>query len=660
MESNAELSNLKNVSKLPPNKIKPPDILPLRDYETYTPKSHSSRTTVYTNVHPGLKTPTQTTGKRKHDDSIHAVHRAPPTQPFQSPPNIPTPTTLRPHIDPLILAPASQDSDHVMNDPFASSPVNQATDWPDDEHFFTRSNRIQSLLSDLHMELDCARNEQTLAAILEDEEVEEQLIKLSAILPSYTSNSMVTPVMKGLTNLQVMMGHLSDRLSKLESTSPPTPINKTLSGSIHAAHSYAATMTSQPPPNAPQSRPPLISGTPPTTQAPKSKTQAAQAGPTASKIPTNPNSSHHPSRLVAQFYPKGIPDNLRPDPSKIVTEINAALASHQPSSHMKVVAANFNTQGNLIISTRSDQTASELLKSGDLITPILSRLGNNSEVQLREDKKWFKIQIDAVNTSAISINNECTPISAEDVHSELLSCNPHYAQLLDSLVSKPRWLRSDEELRTTSKSSLVFATTDESAARLILKLKFLAAYGRHCSVRAFQDRPPLTQCRNCWRFDHTTQHCKDQQRCRICSGPHDEQSHTFTPPSACHKCSIALEAGDSMDTANEGQCPHEISCINCLGRSNTDLNHPADARRCPVRLEKYGTVRENERRAQKADDPWIKSKSKKPKPRSKPQPPVTPASANIPPSSNSFDVLAPPSTAPLQLSDANALLNVGP
>ena len=325
---------------------------------------------------------------------------------------------------------------------------------------------------------------------------------------------------------------------------------------------------------------------------------------------------------------------------------------------MKVVAANFNAQGNLIISTRSDQTASELLKFRDLLTPILSHLSSTNEVQLREDRKWFKIQIDAVNTSAISISNERVLISAEEVHAKLLACNPQYAQLHDSLVSKPRWFRSNEELLTTSKSSLVFATTDETAARLILKYKSLAAFGRHCSVRAFQDRPPLTQCRNCWRFDHTTQHCKEQQRCRICSGPHDEQSHTFTAPAECHKCSIALESGDSMDTTNEGQCPHDIRCVNCLGKSSADLNHPADARRCPTRLEKYGTARENERRAQKSDNPWIRTKPKKQKAKS---PPAASSLTHTPPlPSNRFEIIAPPHTAPIHLSEADAMLNLAP
>jgi hypothetical protein len=325
--------------------------------------------------------------------------------------------------------------------------------------------------------------------------------------------------------------------------------------------------------------------------------------------------------------PKGLPENRRPDSSTVVTELNAALTTHHPGNQLKVVAANFNPQGNLILSTRADQTASELLKYRDTILPVLAKLDNNlstNDIELREDKKWFKIQIDAVNTSYISIGREKIPITADMVHEELLSCNPRYAQLAESLVSKPRWLRATEEIFNTPRSSLVFATTDETAARNILSCKSLAAFGRHCTVRAFQDRPPVTQCRKCWKFDHQTPQCKQDQRCRICSGPHPEDAHPSLDPTDCQKCVLAREMGDSMDTTAEGHCPHDVRCGNCLGRPDIDHNHPADARRCPARIDLYGTARENERRAARSDNPWIKAKPNKQKPKTaapKPQQP---------------------------------------
>lgn len=308
---------------------------------------------------------------------------------------------------------------------------------------------------------------------------------------------------------------------------------------------------------------------------------------------------------------------------------------------MKIVAASFNAQGNLILSTRADQTANEVLRYRDSILPVLSNIGNTQQVELREDKKWFKIQIDAVNTSSISIGNECVPMPAEAVHKELIECNPQYAKLTNSIVSKPRWLRPKEELLTTHRSSLVFATTDEEAARLILKARSLAAFGRHCTVRVFQDRPPTPQCRNCWRLGHLSHQCKEEQRCRICSEAHDEKDHRHLDPAECQRCATALEMGDTMDTSAEGLCPHDVRCINCLGKNNLEHDHTADARRCPTRLERYGTARDNEKRAARSSNPWIKSTGKNPrKPRTKNGPGGPPPSHPDTHNGNRFNVLA--------------------
>ena len=297
---------------------------------------------------------------------------------------------------------------------------------------------------------------------------------------------------------------------------------------------------------------------------------------------------------MVQFSPNGIPAEQRPDPSAIVGSVNEGLTSDPNSRHLKVVAASFNAQGNLILSTRSDQTAEELLKFQNSFLHALTNINNRQEITLHEDKKWFKIQVDGVNTGAISISNGRVMHSADTVHRELTNCNPIYASALKHIVAKPQWLRTEEELITTHKSSLVFALTDEPTARQILNQKALAAFGRHCTLRAFQDRPPITQCRNCWHYDHTTHQCKETQRCRTCSGHHDEKDHPHTDPSNCQKCILAREYGDTMDTTTDGYCPHDLRCINCSTNNRKDCGHPADARRCLARIEKYGTARENE------------------------------------------------------------------
>ena len=200
----------------------------------------------------------------------------------------------------------------------------------------------------------------------------------------------------------------------------------------------------------------------------------------------------------------------------------------------------------------------------------------------------------------------------------------------------------EEELHTMLRSSLVFALSDESIAKLILSHRSLAAFGKHCSVRAFQDHPPVTQCRKCWSLEHPTHKCSENSRCRLCSDPHQEEEHDKSNPRSCPKCISSAEAGDSMATDDPNFCPHDIRCINCLGNPNVEHDHPADARRCPARLLKYGTAREDKRRAAHSNNPWIKVKAKKAKPKT-----LTDQNPQNPPRStpNRYGILNPPPSA---------------
>jgi hypothetical protein len=358
--------------------------------------------------------------------------------------------------------------------------------------------------------------------------------------------------------------------------------------------------------------------------------------------------------MVAQFLPNGIPTATRHDPSDIVMRINKALTAAPQAKHIKVVAATYNKQGNIILSTRADQSAAELAKHEDIIKPVLTGISGTQHVTIREDKKWFKIQIDGVSTGALTIGNGRVAHTGEKIHDELMTCNPIYAQLTKHIVAKPRWLRTNEEIQAIPRSSLVFALDDEQAAKTILNHKAMAAFGRHCSLRAFQERPPITQCRNCWKFNHKTDQCNEEPCCRICSGTHPETQHQKIDPATCNKCALAQELGD-MDTSLEGQCSHQFKCTNCVIDYNKDHEHPADSRRCPTRIEKYGTARDHERRAQKSDNPWTKVKTKKaPGPNRKkgtPNPTTPTQTGPTPgpgPSQNRFAPIEPPADEIIQ------------
>ena len=370
---------------------------------------------------------------------------------------------------------------------------------------------------------------------------------------------------------------------------------------------------------------------PPTTSTPKTK-QPVEAK-TPVKLPTlpPPSSSHHPSRLVIQFPPDGLSERDKKDPHLIVRSVNAALEKNPRSRHLRVVAAKFSMQGNLILSTRADQTAAELAQVSDVIAPIINP--NNLPIVFREDKKWYKIQIDGVSTTAYGYDGTHATHNSDSIHNELSSCNPAYASALAHIVAPPRWMRTYEELRSIPRSSVVFAVDDEALAKSILLTRSLAIFGRHCSLRAYQDRPPVTQCKHCWGWNHRADLCKKPQTCRICSQEHSEASHTEPTCTTCAK----LDEGGDTSMRDGPSCLHNLKCSNCIGAGLEDVGHAADARRCPSRLEKYGTARSNECRPD-STNPW---KTVASKPRKKTRPPTTATTTTPLDTNNRFVNLSP-------------------
>lgn len=82
----------------------------------------------------------------------------------------------------------------------------------------------------------------------------------------------------------------------------------------------------------------------------------------------------------------------------------------------------------------------------------------------------------------------------------------------------------------------------------------------HVKVRwnSYRKRGGPTQCSNCWSFGHGNNHCHLTQKCRLCSGPHDE--------TVC----------EHLNSYEEGIYV-SVKCSNCSGQ------HPANHPLCPKR-----------------------------------------------------------------------------
>ena len=246
---------------------------------------------------------------------------------------------------------------------------------------------------------------------------------------------------------------------------------------------------------------------------------------------------------------------------------------------MRIVSAKWNANGNCVVFTRADQKAADLIQFKDRFIKVVAQ---GRQAIARVDKKWVKIQVNGVRTGTFDLTP--TLYTPETIHEELRANNPAYAAL--NIIAPPRWMRTQDELRTQNYSSVVFATDDEEKAnKLLREVKSLAVFGRYAFLRRYADRPPVVQCKRCWAYDHITATCKAKSpRCGLCGENHSEAEHG----KGCKEC----EADTGMETDVPQTCMHNLRCLHCKEGENS--KHAAYARRCPERIRRVGTARTNE------------------------------------------------------------------
>ncbi|KAF5374648.1 hypothetical protein D9615_009020 [Tricholomella constricta] len=283
--------------------------------------------------------------------------------------------------------------------------------------------------------------------------------------------------------------------------------------------------------------------------------------------PRSPLDSHHPARLVVVSRAGPLAQDRLPERTA-VTAINDRLALHEDSKHIRIASARYNYRSNLILMTREDQTGAELKTHAHKFIDILLTLGTSPDaIELVTDDRRFKVRINGLWTGRDSgrIN---TP---EEIAEELKLNNPVMDKV--SPTGPPRWVKAEVDLWEQEFSSVVLEFKSEDDAKALLATKRVAAFARFCEVVLHTDRPPVTQCSNCWAYGHHTGRCRNDTKCRICAGPHQERDHRNPP------------TDDS--TTNRQQ----FKCTNCGD------DHPATNRKCAERARAAGTSKETKKQA---------------------------------------------------------------
>jgi len=181
-----------------------------------------------------------------------------------------------------------------------------------------------------------------------------------------------------------------------------------------------------------------------------------------------------------------LPPDSRRDEATTVQDINASLTSKGTLPDLKITAIKWNTQRNCIAFTRTDQTAAAVLPFTSELPNVIAP-GHNG--QFREDKKWFKVEIQNVRIGAYNYNGSGIYIP-QTIHRHLCKVNSEYAAL--NVVMLSQWVRLENELTNQLYSSVVFAVDSfDQHVHFLRTAKTMAAFGRLATTHKWTDRPPI-------------------------------------------------------------------------------------------------------------------------------------------------------------------------
>jgi hypothetical protein len=242
-------------------------------------------------------------------------------------------------------------------------------------------------------------------------------------------------------------------------------------------------------------------------------------------------------------------DNQSINPLQIRDCINHALLDAKASPQLKVASATLNPRGNIVVLTKDNCTATEVLKFQDQIQKAVNSLDKHTEnIQTSED--WAKVLVHGIHQEYFPDTID----GMEKLKKEIEDFNSRV-----KVMNTPRYLLRPERRNGKQHSSVVFAVQNKEVLKSIVK-SGLHAMGNSQKVEEFYSVRPVDQCPKCQGFGHHHQRCKKAATCRICSAEHLTSEH---------KCGNCKAVGKL--------CPHYTpKCINCSGK------HKANDPSCPT------------------------------------------------------------------------------
>ena len=219
----------------------------------------------------------------------------------------------------------------------------------------------------------------------------------------------------------------------------------------------------------------------------------------------------------------------------------------------------------IIITTNNIASNSDLLEIEKYVKNSLKGNDNTiSSPRLPQSKSYLKIV-----GIPYYVDNSSMHISSEDIKC-ILKNNHIFNNII--LALRPYIIK------VSSKSNMAVVWIDiwdnqnDSNVRRVINRRFNVG-NIVATVRDANMNPGISQCKNCWKWDHLTGICRIQgSKCTKCNGPYHINNHQEF--AWCCKANTKINPL-RLETKKGEPCPHLFKCLNCKG------SHVADLVECP-------------------------------------------------------------------------------
>jgi hypothetical protein len=260
-------------------------------------------------------------------------------------------------------------------------------------------------------------------------------------------------------------------------------------------------------------------------------------------------------------------DGYTPHPASnemdVLSEVDRALRREGVPDHIRLAKLRRNDNGVLTGLVGDRTNATQFLLYRETILRA-ARKADPGVIAVESNETWARLKIHGVPLHRYMRDDpaEGLRLLREEIEAE----NPGVTIPLASWLAAPRLIKARRDRGEISKSSVVFAVKERSAADR-LRTKGIRAAGIYYAVERYVSEGPDAICARCCVWGHIEEKCEQSTpRCMWCAGNHRSSDHR------CLETVCSAKPGD--------RCQHTTEkCCNCGGKHNARSKH------CPQKTE---------------------------------------------------------------------------